>query len=240
MKKLLIIWSAVVLLVISSSLLLNLQAQQIPTTRPYKIVCQSNYYWETPSGHYWEAPCNSDAECDRLLKEHNCKAHNINCGGTPNPSPSNNTIKSPVGNGILFALLPAGVGYLFKGKDGKSMWAPVALGAYGVYSSFYSLATSKERSKGANIAIAIIGGATTGASVGMFEKSNSTTTSPKPDNKWKYVAIGAVVMSIPPVLMGGKNKEKKSSSFNRVGKPDFLSKMSFGFTGNGIGIVVRL
>jgi hypothetical protein len=173
------------------------------------------------------------------LDYHNCHTHGIGCSSNPSPN-SNNTIKSPVGFGIIGALPAALVGGLFKGKDGKNMWAPAALGAYGFFSSLDLLATSKKRSKGANIAIAIIGGAATGAAIGMAEKSNNTATSPKPDNTLKDAGIGAGVMLLPAALMGGKNKGHKSSSFNRSRKPDFLSKMSFGLTGNGIGIVVRL
>lgn len=150
--------------------------------------------------------------------------------------------KSPIGNGIMGAMLGGLGGSVITANNGENQWVPGALIGYGFFSSLSLLATSKNRSRGENIVLGIVVGGTAGAGGGMYEKANASATSAKPDNTLKYVAIGVVVVGgLAAVLPNeGRDKKKKSSSFYRIGKPGFLSKTSFGLTGNGIGIIVRL
>ena len=161
--------------------------------------------------------------------------------------PINNKVRftSPLGNGIMGAMLGSLGCSLIADKNGKNQWMMGAAGGYFFFSSLTFITEPKSRPMGASIFLGALNGAAGGGALGQaiqYSKvQNSTPTEPVKEDKITLPAtIGGAVIGGAIGAATGKNKAHKSSSFFRVGKPGFLAKMSFGFTGNGIGIIVRL
>lgn len=215
-KKTLITWGIFILFVLSNFLAVNLSAQNMP--KRCRVYCPDGTSHIVNCNDNSIDPCAGGAEI-----------------GVRFP-------KSPIRAGISGAMLGALLCSFIEGGNGKPQWDSGALGGFGSAATISIVATSKNRSRGANLVLGIVAGGTAGAGAGMYEKANASATSAKPDNTVKYALITAAAVGLGSALLPneGKDKKKKSSSFYRIGKPDFLSNMSFGLTENGIGIVVRL
>lgn len=150
---------------------------------------------------------------------------------------------SPIANGFALGLLGALSGSLLTNSSGENQWATGGAGGFFLASSITILTTKIKRSVPTNIFI----GATTFAAGAyaakeIAEYNQPASTPPKKDNTPLIVGGSAVVGAIVGIMLPneGKSKSHKSSSYFRKEKSGFLAKMFFGFTGNGIGIVVKL
>jgi len=219
MRKICITPVVVFLFVLFGQLIVKLQAQNLPKT--CRVYC--------PDGSSHLVDCNTTTDP--------CTGGTLDPNRVKGGKMSNSPLSYYFAGGLLGAL-----GGSLQSINGKNQWFTGALMGSGGLGAVSLFATTKKRSLGENIVIGVVTGATGGASVGMYQKANADVTSTKPDNTLKYAAIGAVVVaSISAALPNeGKSKSHKSSSYFRKGKPGFLAKISVGFSGNGIGIVVKL
>lgn len=192
---------------------------------------------------------NSKTEAETSAKI-NCPGEDprvIQIGNCGQPGPVHKLqFTSPLGNGIMGAML-GGLGFsLLNDKNGKNQWAMGAAGGYFFFSSLTFIAQPKSRPMGTSIFLGVLNGAAGGYAAGQaiqyFKVQNSTPTEPAKEDK---ITLPATVVT---AALGGitgavtfKHKGTKGggTSFH-IRKSKLFTNTAFVMSGNRIGVIVKL
>ena len=153
---------------------------------------------------------------------------------------------SPLGNGIMGAML-GGLGFsLLNDKNGNNQWMMGAAGGYFFFSSLTFIAEPKSRPLGASIFLGALNGATGGTAAGQaiqyFKVQKSTPTEPAKEDKITLPATlgGAVLGGITGAVTFKSKRTKGGDNSFRMRKSKLSSNTVFIMSGNRMGIIVKL
>ena len=152
--------------------------------------------------------------------------------------------KSPVANGIKGALLGGLIGSLFKDLNGKVLWDLGVTGGFASLSIITTIAVPKGRTFGEGFLLGALNGATLcyavdRAKIIISDKQDA----PKPPNEvTKETLISAGAGFVTGGLIGGFSaRSSKGNSTSRfIRKSKLLSNSAITFSGNKMGIIIRL
>ena len=185
-----------------------------------------------------EPPCNPcvhfTSEAD--LKDHNCKVHGIGCPvGEATNNGGGKMMGSPIQWGTGGGLICGLVGSLMTDPYGENQAITGGITGYGVFSALSLLTSKKERTVGGRIINDVLTGGSLGYGAAKIEKSYGPD--PKKDNTVLYPVIGVATVGLADVAFHKKTK----GGYDVVKrKKKFFSNTVMNFSGNRLGIVVRL
>ncbi len=193
------------------------------------------------------APCTdydiTTNTCRSITHKSFCKYYvSDNPGSAPDGRPRVDfSFTRPIQSGFQVGILGSLTGgLLVKGKSGEALWGEGALLGFGLGSSIALFNSINKRPVVANIALAVVAGAATGAGGAMAQKALTEPTVPaKPDNTVKYAVIAAVA-EVALVTTISLTKKTKGGYSYKTNKNKFLSKMSINFYGSRIGLIVKI
>lgn len=167
--------------------------------------------------------------------------HLSNCGSQPAPRPI--TLKSPGANGFYGALLGGLLGSLGKDPNGKLLWDLGAAGGFAFFSGITIIAEPKSRPMGTNIVLGTLVCASTAYACVRAGPLISKSDTPKSSEEVTKESVKAAVIAGGGGAVLGiifSKKPTKGTSYFRKKNSGLLANTSFQFSGNRIGLIIRL